>query len=272
MIADLHIHTTASDGSDSFEQVLALARIQGLSHVAFTNHDTLSGIVYARSLSQRYQVEVIGGIEISAWDSAANTKAHILGLGFCSEMAPAITQLCAPLLQRRRRNTLWQMEQLRQHGISFSRATVEAYAQKSTCVYKQHVMAALTSAAYGSEQYLQLYRSLFKNGGICDRDIEYVDARDAVLAIKEEGGLAVLAHPGQFNNYGLVPRLVDVGLDGIEKYHPDHSPEDERKVAQLAADYQLLQTGGSDYHGSFGNSPHPGSHRLVSDNDITALS
>ena len=147
MIEDLHIHTTASDGSDSFEQVLALARIQGLSHVAFTNHDTLSGIVYARSLSQRYQVEVIGGIEISAWDSAANTKAHILGLGFCSEMAPAITQLCAPLLQRRRRNTLWQMEQLRQHGISFSRATVDAHAQKSTCVYKQHVMAALPMAA-----------------------------------------------------------------------------------------------------------------------------
>jgi predicted metal-dependent phosphoesterase TrpH len=236
--------------------------------VAFTNHDTLSGIVYARSLSQRYQVEVIGGIEVSAWDKAADTKAHILGLGFSSEIAPSITQLCAPLLERRRRNTLWQMEQLERHGISFDRAMVEAQAQKSTCVYKQHIMAALTSAPFGSEEYLQLYRLLFKNGGICDRDIEYVDACAAVEAIKADGGLAVLAHPGQFDNYSLVPRLAAVGLDGIEVYHPDHNALDESKAAQLAADYQLLKTGGSDYHGSFGKSPHPGFRRLVSDSDI----
>ena len=119
-------------------------------------------------------------------------------------------------------------------------------------------MAAISDAQYGSDQYSKIYRSLFKGGGICDRDIKYPCARDAVQAIKEDGGLAVLAHPGQFDNYNLLPLLVAVGLDGIEKYHPDHSRKDYRIVDLLAKKYHLLQTGGSDYHGRFGSSPYPG--------------
>ena len=113
-------------------------------------------------------------------------------------------------------------------------------------------MDALTDEPFTSADYRTLYRSLFKNGGICDRDIEYVDARDAVRAIVEDGGVAVLAHPGQLDSYDLLPDLVDCGLGGIERFHPDHTAADHARCADLAERYNLLCTGGSDYHGRFG--------------------
>ncbi len=128
----------------------------------------------------------------------------------------------------------------------------------STCLYKQHLMAALTSEPYPSAAYRTLYRSLFKNGGICDRDIDYVDARDAVRVVVEDGGLAVLAHPGQLDSYDLLPDLVECGLGGIERFHPDHTLADHARCAELAVRYRLVCTGGSDYHGKFGRVPHVG--------------
>ena len=119
-------------------------------------------------------------------------------------------------------------------------------------------MAALTGEPHPSAAYRALYRSLFKGGGICDRDIAYVDVRDAVRAIAEDGGLPVLAHPGQMDSYDLVPELVPLGLAGIEQHHPDHTPADHARCAQLAERYALACTGGSDYHGRFGSIPHVG--------------
>ena len=261
-LADLHIHTTVSDGSDSFAQVLKRAQGCGLSYVAFTNHDSLSGISLALSLQKNFAVKVIGGIEISAWDFAAGTKAHILGYGFVDDHAPAVDALCAPLLERRHAMTLWQIEQLKSHGYALDQALLAQYAQSSTCLYKQHVMAALIDAPYNSPAYSTLYSSLFKDGGICDDDITYVDACDAVLAIKQDGGIAILAHPGQFDNFAMVGRLVAVGLDGIEKYHHYHGPRERQIVDQLTDDYRLVRTGGSDYHGHFGKVLCPGACRI----------
>ncbi|MDR1183475.1 MAG: PHP domain-containing protein, partial [Coriobacteriales bacterium] len=130
-------------------------------------------------------------------------------------------------------------------------------------LYKQHVMAALTEHPYGSDVYAELYHRLFKQGGICARDIPYVDAREAVEAVRQDGGIAVLAHPGQQGVYDLVPSLVDAGLEGIEKYHPAHNEGDWRRVDQLAQAFDLIRTGGSDYHGAYGVKVSPGRHRMA---------
>ena len=260
--ADLHVHTTVSDGSDSFEQILTLATGQGLTHLAFTDHDTLVGLDRALALQQYTAIKIIGGIEISAWDKQLGTKVHVLGLGFSSSDAPAIRALCEPLLMRRLENTFWQLEQLIKNWVLFDLELIESYAALSSCLYKQHLMAAITDAPFGSSLYDAMYNQLFKNGGICDRDIAYVDAAEAVAAIKADGGLAVLAHAGQQKNYDVVPRLKSVGLDGIEKYHPDHGETEWQIIDQLASEYALFQTGGSDYHGSFDLPPHPGSQTI----------
>ncbi|WP_255467222.1 PHP domain-containing protein [Raoultibacter phocaeensis] len=255
--ADLHVHTTVSDGSDTFSEVLAQAAMRHITHVAFTNHDTTCGLDAAIDLGEAYGVEVIGGVEISAWDAARKRKVHVLGLGLTSA-SPAVEALCAPVLKRRSENSQWQLDRMLEAGYAVDADRVHEHALASTALYKQHLMAALTSEPYGSDAYQTLYRMLFKGSGICARDIEYVDACDAVAAIVEDGGVAVLAHPGQLDSYAIADDLVACGLRGIEKYHPDHGLKDWAACAMLADRYDLVCTGGSDYHGRFGRIPHLG--------------
>ncbi|WP_449316904.1 PHP domain-containing protein [Rubneribacter sp.] len=254
---DLHVHTTASDGSDTFEQVLDQARGRGVGRVAFTNHDTTRGLAEAASLGARFGVEVVGGIEVSAYDFERDRKVHVLGYGL-AEGSPAVEALCAPVLERRNANSLWQLDRLVEAGLEVDVDRALALAAASGCLYKQHLMAALTDEPHPSPAYRALYRSLFKDGGICDRDIAYVDARDAVRAIVEDGGAAVLAHPGQLDSYDLVPALADCGLSGIERAHPDHGPADRERCEELARRHGLFCTAGSDYHGAFGSVPSVG--------------
>lgn len=252
--ADLHSHSTISDGSYSSAELLQQAADAGLTHLAITNHDTTKGINEACTYAERMPgapVRYIGGIEISAWDPERERKVHILGLGL-NEESPAIAQLCAPLLQRRHGNSCWQKEQLEQAGYQLDYELLDKLVSASTALYKQHLMAALTTDPFRSQEYQTLYKGLFKGDGICKRDITYVDARDAVRAITEDGGVAVLAHPGQLKSYEMVPQLVDAGLWGIEEFHPDHATTDWRHCEELAQRYGLACTGGSDFHGTFG--------------------
>ena len=91
-------------------------------------------------------------------------------------------------------------------------------------------------------------------GEYVQRDIEYVSAFDAIDAIKKDGGLAVLAHPGQLNSYYIIPQLLTKGLDGIEINHPSHSEEDIKRIKKIADFSGLILTGGSDFHGDYNES------------------
>jgi predicted metal-dependent phosphoesterase TrpH len=258
-LADLHTHTTFSDGSDCFAEVARRAAERGITHLAFTDHDTLVKSEQCRDEAARYGVVGIRGIEISAWDPIGGRRAHILGYGFANEDALAVEQLCGPIRAARNTNSLAQMEKLERCGYRLNRALVTRLANDGACVFKQHIMAALTPAPFKSDEYQGLYRRIFKGDGICARDlIDYPDAREAVEAIRQSGGIAVLAHPGEFDNYAFIPALVDAGLVGIERNHPRHSYHDQAKVDQLARTYGLIRTGGSDYHGGFGAPAHPG--------------
>lgn len=260
---DLHIHTTVSDGSATFQEVLAWAEQHGVARIAFTNHDTTRGLDEAVELGTSMGVHVIGGVEISAYDFARNRKVHVLGYGLRTN-APAIAALCEPTLAARRANSLWQLDQLRAAGYQVDVDHVMELAQASTCLYKQHIMEGLTDEPHDSAAYKTLYRRLFKNDGICDRDITYVDARDAVRAIATDGGVAVVAHPGQLDSYEFVPELAKCGLQGIEVYHHDHTPVDHVRCERLAKRFGLFVTAGSDFHGRFGDIPHIG-YRIPAD-------
>lgn len=255
--ADLHVHTVVSDGSDTFTQVIGKARVQGLSHIAVTDHDTTKGLRLAAQQAAAQCFSLVCGVEVSAWDPASERRVHILGLGL-GEESPAVQDLCGVTLARRSANTAWQMRQLLDAGFDVDVEYAAELAAESTGFYKQHLMAALTDAEFSSAEYQLLYKTLFKNGGIAQRDIQYVDMCDAVDAIVADGGVAVLAHPGQFDNYDALPALVDAGLSGIERCHPDHDQRDIQLCEELAARYGLFCTGGSDYHGRFGKVPHPG--------------
>jgi len=255
--ADLHIHSTVSDGSDDMRAVFSAAAACGLTHLSLTEHDTASGLAEARALSAEYGVALIPGVELSAFDYAHGNRAHILGYGL-RDTEP-VERLGAPLLLRRHENSLRQIAALSALGYDITADEVAKKAGRH--IYKQHIMHVMVEKGYADSIGGAAYRRLFKNGGPCDFDIAYIDARDAIRAVRDAGGVACLAHPGQQNNFHCVPGLVEAGLGGLELNHHANGPLHREKIGTLAAQYGLLLTGGSDHHGLYEeNSPAVGAY------------
>ena len=268
MRADLHIHTRYSDGSYTVREALLLAREKGVEVVAFTDHDTTAGTAEALELSMSLAVTVLPAVEISAYDNQSKSKAHVLGYGYRLP-ATAIDSLCGPVLARRHTNTLRQIHALVKAGYPVSETQVRDVAlgenplrydpaaalgtPANPVLYKQHIMHVLITEGVADGYYGETYKRLFKGSGVAAGDITYVDAFDAVEAICADGGIPVLAHPGQTNSFDLIDRLVGKGLGGIELHHEDHSPTDHRRVLAAAEQHGLIMTGGSDDHGRFGS-------------------
>jgi predicted metal-dependent phosphoesterase TrpH len=254
MKADLHLHSTFSDGSMSPGQIVLAAKRAGLGALAITDHDTTSHVALAVELGRRYGLSSIAGIEISAFDFQRKRKVHILGYGFRLP-ALAIEHLCGPLRAARHANSLRAIESLRALGYPIDADEVAAAWACPPVLYKQHLMSVLSAKDLADGIYGLAYRRLFKGDGPCSGDIVYADACDAVEAVKRDGGLAFLAHPGQTDSFDLVPALVEAGLDGIEVSHPDNEPSQRERAAALCAGFGLLQSGGSDAHGTLGDEP-----------------
>lgn len=251
MKGDLHVHTDISDSSYNLIETLEMAKANDVTHIGIVNHDTVRGLKEAIDMGKRMGIKVIPGIEISSYDFTNNRKVHILGYNFNLE-GRNIRKLCDPLLERRNENSRRQMETLIKFGYKLDTDYINEKCRNSRVLYKQHIMMGMIKAGYTHKIYSDLYRELFKNGGICDYDIEYVDALSAVQAIKDDGGLAVLAHPGQLNSYSIIPNLIKKGLDGIERYHHSHTEKDIDRVKEICKRYDLIQTGGTDFHGEYG--------------------
>ena len=245
--ADLHIHSVVSDGCDSIETIIELAQEKKLDIIAVTDHDTTS---HFNQIPQNTAVKVLCGIEISAKDNLGR-KTHILGYNL--GQPEYVTRLTQPLLEARNRNSEKQAEILIKHGYRIELDKLDR--ADGTYLYKQHIMNYLVSTGQADEMFGDFYYSTFKNGGICHFDIEYIDALEAVEAVKAAGGLAVLAHSGQQQNFDLIPELVEHGLDGLEFNHHANSEKDKQIIKECAESYNLFLTGGSDYHGRYEPQP-----------------
>lgn len=251
MLVDLHVHSHYSDGADSVETVLNKAQEAGVEVLSFVDHDMVETYEEALPTAQSYGIDLIPGIEISAYDFKRDRKVHVLGYDY-DLAAPNIKKLTESLLERRHTHSLRQMENIRAHGYNMDVSAVSEIAEPSKVIYKQHIMKHLTDDDYNSDSYQKLYKTLFKGGGPAAGDIEYIDAAEAIRTIKKDGGIVVIAHPGQLDSYEMIEENIDYGIDGIELLHPAHNSGDHLKITELADKYQLKLTGGSDYHGSFG--------------------
>ena len=247
MRADLHMHSTTSDGSDTAAQLVQMAIRRGVGAIAITDHDTLA---HLGRLPSDGRVLVLGGVEISAIDPETGIKAHVLGYDI-QDVAP-VEQLVAPTRERRHQNSLRQIALLKDHGYYIDLDRIcKADGQY---IYKQHIMEYLVISGQSPDLFGQFYHRVFKHGGFCDFDIEYVDVRDAVAAVHRAGGKAVLAHPGQQQNFNLIGALP---FDGVELNHPENKPEDRETIMECVNDNStpLFLTGGSDYHGRYNDLP-----------------
>lgn len=259
---DLHVHTRISDNSMTAREILALARDRGITHLAVTDHDTMAGIADAQAIGKKMGVEVIPGIEISAFDFRHQKRAHVLGY-YTDPDHPALREICLTLTGRRNMASYLMVQRLIDASYKISWEEVMKYARGGSGVYKQHIMHALCDKGYCERIYSELYYQLFSRGENDDNSgtafvpIEYIDVFQTVEAVKAAGGVAILAHPGQYDNYDVITELIPHGLDGLEVYHPAHTGEDAAKLLAIARHHNLIITGGSDFHGFYAEKEVP---------------
>lgn len=269
--ADLHIHTNVSDCSEDISAILNLAKERGLTHIAFTDHDTTKMAAEHVSRAEAYGIRAVPAVEMSACDYRKNVKAHILGYGYVT--TSHIEAIGRETLRKRDENCRKQMEILKTLGYQIDEAAIRKSA--GDCIYKQHILAYLLKTGQTYAIFGDVYQNIFKNNGPCDFDIIYPNPAECVKAICADGGIAVLAHPGQQNNFYLLPELLEAGLRGVECNHPSHGEKERREACKLAQEYALIQTGGSDFHGDYakektnlGDYPAPDSAMQIFCKDI----
>lgn len=253
------MHSVYSDGSETVEGLIAAAQGMRLAGIAVTDHDCLRQLSSIRAAARGAAVPVLAGVEVSAMDPATGRKLHVLAYGL--EATPAgdgpLERMVDATLFARTQLSLWQAWTIMRAGETFDGRELSldeaiGVGSRSTGFYRQHLMEAFSHLPNADERYQACVKRLFKGSGIADRTIDYPAAEDTVRAIREQGGVAVLAHPGQMDSWAAVPGLVRAGLQGIEVHHPDHGLADVERARQVAAEYGLFATGGSGYHGSFG--------------------
>lgn len=260
MKADLHCHSRVSDGSLEIRELVSLAKRNGIMTLAIVDHDTVDGLVEAESAGKNYGVKIISGVEISAYDYQRSRKAHVLG--YLLDHPQQVGEACRPLLIKRQKNSEWIVETLIEAGYLITWDFVKNISRGSTNVYKQHIMHALMELGYTSTLKAELYKKLFSKPnhgnprGIAYQEIEYLDVFEAVKVIKKAGGIAILAHPIGYKNMELIPELIDVGLDGLEAWHPSHDDGAIKQILSEAERYGLILTGGSDFHGMYEGKPN----------------
>lgn len=247
--ADLHTHSTASDGQYTPQELVGMAKDSGLEVLALTDHDTTDGLEEAIQAGKKLGLFVIPGVELSAKEYPTF---HILGYGFRLGASP-LTELCRRMKARREEREERLLAFLREKGIDLDAAEVEAFAGGSV-IGRPHFAQAMVRRGYVSTN-----REAFDRYLDTEEYHERVErgkptARECVEAIKKSGGIASLAHPYQIGvdeaELGRIVReLTGYGLDAIECYYPKHTPAQQWSYLELAEKYSLHVTGGSDFHG-----------------------
>jgi len=245
-LIDLHLHTTASDGRLPPAQLVARARAAGLTTISITDHDTVAAIAEVTELAGGMGIRVIPGIEITAVDGGRDV--HMLGYFFDPDSATL-----AALLERQRALRIARVREIGDR-LAALRMPID--------VERVLMAAAKPGSSVGRPQ---IARELLRTGHVASVqeafDLWLATGRPAFVvrtgpspasvvgAIHEAGGIASMAHPGVTRRDELIGPLIDNGMDAIEVYHSDHTPEVEHSYLTIAERHGVAVSGGSDFHG-----------------------
>lgn len=252
MFADLHCHSTASDGSLAPGEVVQLAKASGISAMSLTDHDTVAGNPEAAAEARRLGIDFITGIEISCeWRAPGNL--HLLGYGV-DVASPVLVELSRELIENRNNRNPRMIARLNELGVVVTMRQWEEQAGGQV-IGRPHLAALLMKKGYVSS-IKQAFDKYLGQGGLAYFDKERLPPRRAFEMVFAAGGVPVLAHPYQLrcgNDAELeteVKNLADLGLVGVEVIHSDHDVKLVEKYSALADRFGLLKTGGSDFHGT----------------------
>jgi hypothetical protein len=246
---DLHLHTTHSDGSLRPADVLTLAQKAGVSALAITDHDIMDGLPEAMAVGTQLGIEVLPGVEISSFDGKG--ELHILGYCLNWRDEKLQSRLAVLRASRHRRNPLI-VERLQAMGLELTYDEVRALAGTES-VGRPHIARVLMEKGYvtSAKEAFDRYLAEGRPGYVAR---ELPSPAEAIRWIKEAQGVAVLAHPTWVKESdtalpAFVRALKDNGLGGIEVHYSTHTQQQTVRFLELAKQFDLLVTGGSDFHG-----------------------
>lgn len=244
---DLHIHTNASDGLFSPAEVINMAEEAKLAGISITDHDTVAGLYQAEVYLKEYKtgVEFIPGIELNT--EYKEEEVHILGYFIDYRQEKLIRRLTEIKAQREER-AKQMVEKLQKLGWNVCFQQVKKFAQ-GDLVGRPHIAMALVEKGY-MESIEEAFARLLAQGKPAYVPRYKFTPREAVDLVKGAGGIAVLAHPGLIRDRDVVTEVIKMGIDGMEVFYPQHDEEDIEYFQQLCRSYNLLMTGGSDFHGT----------------------
>lgn len=260
MPCDLHLHSTASDGTlEPLEVAREVDRL-GLLAFSITDHDTQEGSRIVAEHASDFTAEFVPGIEINTEQEQRDL--HILGY-YIQPDNPALTETLGALRQRRRERAERIIERLQQAGVEVSLEDVLEVAEGES-IGRPHVARALHKLGYGGTPQEVFTRYLLPGGpGYVPR--YRLAPKEAVALIKEAGGIPVLAHPGLVGDDNWIYTLKSAGLEGLEVFHTAHDPKTTAKYLKIARKQGLVVTGGSDSHGPLATRPIPIGNAQVPD-------
>lgn len=250
---DLHTHSLFSDGSMTPEELVRAARQAGLSAIALTDHDTVAGLDRAIAAGEKEGVEVVPGVELS---TEGISQVHVLGY-FIDKDHPALAEAFAEQQKERVRTHSAYMQKLNDYGFVITEEEVRAVAPVGS-VGRAHYAKVMMEKGY-VESVAEAFQKYLFVGAPCYVKRQVMTPEEGIALIRKAGGAAFFAHPYQTKLsdegiFDLMKQLKAAGLDGIEGYYSEYTPEMGEKFRSMAKELGLLLSGGSDFHAAM--KPH----------------
>ena len=248
-IVDLHTHSTFSDGTLTPTQLAALAKETGLSAIALCDHNTVAGLPEFLAAAQTQGVKAVPGTELST--EYLGKELHVVGLFIQPQAYATVTAAVDGMMARKEASNMALCAALDKEGIHLDYAAIKAGTPKG------QVNRAVIAAAMVKGGYCASVKEAFRRW--LDPELGYyvppkrLDVFEAIRLLKSVGAVAVLAHPFLNLSEGelrvFLPRAVDAGLDGMETMYPLFDPHTAALAEEMACEFGLLPSGGSDFHG-----------------------
>lgn len=245
--ADLHMHTSYSDGDYDIKEVIEMAVEAGIKTMAITDHDRADHFEKIKEIGKDFDIRLIKGLEISAYDFESHKKVHIVGL-FLPERTPEIDKLNAITNKKREAYHISLLPKLAEDGFDLDYTYLKTFA-KNSIIYKSDIFWAM-KAKYPERMEGVGFKDVFHEKTTDDlaRTMGYIPVKDAIAAVNKDGGLSILAHPQEYNNWDEIEKYKEMGLRAIEINHSRMKDGDFERAKDFANKLDLLMSGGSDFH------------------------
>lgn len=245
--ADLHMHTSYSDGDYDIREVIEMAVGAGIKTMAITDHDRADHFEKIKEIGKDFDIRLIKGLEISAYDFDSHKKVHIVGL-FLPEKTPEIDKLNAITNKKREAYHISLLPKLAEDGFDLDYTYLKTFA-KNSIIYKSDIFWAM-KAKYPERMEGVGFKDVFHEKTTDDlaRTMGYIPVKDAIEAVNKDGGLSILAHPQEYNNWDEIEKYKEMGLRAIEINHSRMKDGDFERAKDFANKLDLLMSGGSDFH------------------------